>query len=59
MLPSTLCGQFKTWLFKGVVLHPWERDGGWDGNENHTECVPATSAIFSTTIFTAKIIATL
>jgi len=36
MLPSTLFGQFKTRLFEGVVLHPKERGGGWDGVENHT-----------------------
>jgi len=35
MLPLSLFGQFKKWLFEGVVLHQ-ERVGGWDGVENHT-----------------------
>jgi len=32
----TVFGQFKTYLFKGVVLHPWEKGGRWNGVENPT-----------------------
>jgi len=53
-----LFGQFKTWLFKEVVLHPKERGGGWDGVENHTECVPVAPALLPSTICATKIIAT-
>ena len=54
----TVFGQFKTYLFKGVVLHPWEKGGRWNGVENPTECTPTTRAPLFSTIYTAKIIAT-